>query len=100
MTKIQVCKVNDVQEGKGKVLFVQGKEIALFKLNGDFFAMDNTCPHQGGSLGDGTVSNCIVTCPLHGWEFNVKTGTSLLLEHIKLDSYPVEVKGDDVFLDV
>ena len=100
MAKIKVAKVNDVQEGKGKVLFINGKEIALFKLNGEFFAMDNTCPHQGGSLGDGSVNGDIVTCPLHGWEFNVKTSTCLLLEHIKLDSYKVEVSGEDVFIDV
>ncbi len=100
MAKVKACKVNDVQEGRGKVIFANGKEVALFKVNGQFFAMDNTCPHQGGSLGDGSLNNDIVTCPLHAWQFNVKTGTSLLLEHIKLDSYKIEVHGEDVFIHV
>ena len=99
MAKVKVCKASDVREGQGKVIFVEGRELALFKVNGEFFATANTCPHQGGSLGEGSLNDDIVTCPLHEWQFNIKTGTSLLSEHIKLDSYKVEVNGEDVFID-
>ena len=47
---------------------------ALFNVDGTFYALDGVCPHQGGPLGSGEVHNCIVTCPWHGWQFDVRTG--------------------------
>ena len=49
----------------------RGRVIALFNVDGTFYALDGVCPHQGGPLGQGTLEGCIVTCPWHGWQFDV-----------------------------
>ena len=54
---------------------VNGIWIALFNVDGTFYAMDNSCPHAGGPLGEGKVNGGIVECPWHGWRFDIRTGT-------------------------
>ena len=67
--------------------------IALFNVNGEFFALDGICPHQGGPLGKGRIEGCVVTCPWHGWQFDVTTGqhqTSKSLTHPKFETRVAE----------
>jgi nitrite reductase (NADH) small subunit len=91
-----VASVNDLKAGEGKPIEVNGKTIALFNIDGRFYAIDNTCKHQGGPLGEGTCEGIIVTCPWHGWQYNVETGVSPVNAQIKVDTYEVKVEGDDV----
>ncbi len=70
----KVCSTSDIEEGKGKMFTVNGKEIAVFKVNGKFYAIENACPHRGGSLADGILNDKIITCPLHSWQFDITTG--------------------------
>ncbi len=81
--------------------FVAGERIvALFNVAGQFYALDGICPHQGGPLGKGKLSGCIVTCPWHGFQFDVTTGqhqTSKSLVHPRID---VKVEGEDVLVDL
>ncbi|MBI2583027.1 MAG: nitrite reductase (NAD(P)H) small subunit [Candidatus Aenigmarchaeota archaeon] len=103
MALITACKTSDVEEGFGRVVKAGGKEIALFKNNGEFFAIDNTCPHQGGPLGEGQLyddgSGVGVICPLHGYMFNIKTGEGMSFP-TGVNSYRVVVEGDEVKVEV
>lgn len=72
---IDVAEVNDLKDGSGTVVALpDGKEVALFRVDGNFYALDNNCAHMGGPLGEGEVSGKIVTCPWHHWQFDVTTG--------------------------
>jgi len=71
---VTVAAVNEIPPGSGKTVDVNGVRIALFNVNGTFYAVDNTCPHAGGPLGEGYLTGAIVECPWHGWAFDVKTG--------------------------
>lgn len=96
---IEVLKVNQLEEGKGTTVFVNDRDIALYKYEGDFYALDNTCLHRGGQLGDGWMSGANVICPLHGWDYDVKTGVSRYQPKEVIATYPTEVDGDTVFID-
>jgi len=86
---------SDVVPGTGKVVMVGGKEIALFNVDGTFYALDNECPHRGGPLGEGDLEGCIVTCPWHAWQYDVRTGESIT-DDLKVSRYEVKVEGGDV----
>lgn len=97
MTKIAV--VRDVPPGTGRVLEVGGRTIALFNVDGTFYALDNACTHRGGPLGAGRLDGTIVTCPWHANRFDVTTGRAVV--GVKsATAYAVEVRGDDVLLDL
>ncbi len=82
--------------GSCKTVEVQGKAIALFNVGGKIYALDNTCLHQGGPLGEGRLEGEVVTCPWHMWEFNVRTGEKVGEPSLRVATYPVQVDGDDI----
>jgi len=67
---VNVATVEEIPPGTGRTVEVQGVWIALFNVDGSFYALDNTCPHAGGPLGEGCLDGHIVECPWHGWRFN------------------------------
>src|SRR6516162_2068011 len=71
---VKVAETKEVAPGTGKVVGAEGRSIALFNVAGAFHAIDNTCTHRGGPLGEGQLSGETVECPWHGAHFNVKTG--------------------------
>lgn len=71
---IAVAEASQVTSDRGMRVSVGGREVALFNVGGQFYALDGSCPHRGGPLGEGISENGRVYCPLHGWEFDVKTG--------------------------
>ena len=71
---VTVAKVEEIPPGTGQTVEVHGVWIALFNVDGSFYAIDNTCPHAGGPLGEGHLDGRVVECPWHGWRFNVQTG--------------------------
>ena len=99
MAKTKVAQKSEIVEGQGKLVNVNGKEIALFSVNGQFFAIDNTCLHRGGPLAEGFLEDEKVTCPWHGWQFDVKTGQNLMPGMGKLNSYKVSVENEDIFIE-
>lgn len=92
----KVAAVSEVPRGKGKAVAVGPKKIALFNVDGKFFAIDNTCLHRGGPLGEGDLEGKTVTCPWHGWEYDVATGQSAVNPSVKVATYPVRVQGQDI----
>ncbi len=97
-TLTKVAKTSDIPSGTGKVVEVGGKTLALFNTDGAFYAIDNTCKHRGGPLGEGSVSGTTVTCPWHGWEYDVTSGACSMDESIKVQKYDVKVDGDDLLI--
>lgn len=93
---IDVAGKDDLANGKGKVVEVNGRKIALFNIDGDFFAIDNACRHSEGPLGEGDLQGNTVVCPLHEWEYDVKTGECSSVPGIKVDKYEVKVEDGRV----
>ncbi len=98
---VKVAETKDLQPGSAAAFEVEGQRIAVFNVGGNFFALDDTCPHSGGPLSEGMVEGDKVTCPWHGADFNLKTGEVLCppaFEGVK--SYKVVVEGNDVKVEV
>jgi nitrite reductase (NADH) small subunit/3-phenylpropionate/trans-cinnamate dioxygenase ferredoxin subunit len=93
---VTVAKVAEIPPGSGKTVEVNGIWIALFNVNGSFFAVDNTCPHAGGPIGEGSLAGEIVTCPWHGWQFNVSTGEREGNPNFTVACCPVRIQGEEV----
>ena len=72
---ISVKKLEDLPSGSCLSIDLENRGIALFNLEGEVHALDNTCPHAGGPLGEGTVEGDEIACPWHGWKFHIPTGT-------------------------
>jgi nitrite reductase (NADH) small subunit len=100
MAEVMVATTDEVEEGSGKIVEVGDKSIALFRVGDEFHAIENTCPHRGGSLGDGFVDGEKITCPLHGWQFKITSGEGVSPSEAKINSFPVEVRGEEIFIEV
>ncbi len=87
---IRVARIADCPPDTGLELVAADRIVALYHCDGQFYALDGVCPHQGGPLGKGAVTNCIVTCPWHGWQFDVRTGRHQINSHIRL---PTAIPG-------
>ena len=74
---VKVASAADIPPGSGKSVEVEGKRIAVFNVDGRFYAIDDTCPHRGGPLSEGELDGEVVTCPWHRSTFNVTTGAVL-----------------------
>lgn len=95
-----VCRVSEVKEGDGKTVIVGKKLIALFLHNGQYYAIDDCCPHMGASLSAGWVENGVVTCPWHAWHFRLEDGAWMDNRRIRIGCFPVRVVGDDIQVQV
>ncbi len=93
---VKVATTDEVLPGTGKVAEVNGQAIALFNVDGTFYAIDNTCVHRGGPLGEGELEDDTVSCPWHGWQYNVKTGACLNNPSASVKTFEVAVEGSDV----
>ena len=102
MGKIIAGKVSDIPPGKMIKISVNGKEILVANIDGEFCAMDDTCTHSGSSLSEGSLEGCIVTCGWHKAEFDCKTGKLVKfpakINH--LQSYNVTEESDNVFVEM
>ena len=72
--------------------------VALFNIDGELYALDGVCPHQGGPLGQGELCGAVVTCPWHGWQFDVRDGMHQINPKIVQPKFEVRVEGDGVFV--
>jgi NAD(P)H-dependent nitrite reductase small subunit len=100
MPWIKAGTVSDLEEGIGKLVETESKRIALFKVDGKFYAVEEVCPHRGGPLSEGDIEECEVVCPWHGWRFNLETGISPVNPNVKIETYAVKVEGSDLFIEV
>jgi nitrite reductase/ring-hydroxylating ferredoxin subunit len=97
----EVAKTSELDEDEAIQVLVGRKEIAIYKLGGEFFATDDICSHAYASLADGYVENGQVECPLHGACFDIRTGKALTAPaSIDLRTYEVKVEGDTILVGV
>jgi len=97
---VRTVKVGEVPPGTVRELQIEGKAVALANVNGKYYAVNNTCLHRGGPLGQGQLEGTIVTCPWHGWQYDVTTGKLAQNPAAGVDCYATEVRGQDIFVDV
>jgi nitrite reductase (NADH) small subunit len=100
MAFVRTVKVDEVPPGTVRELQVEGKTVALGNVSGRLYAVNNTCLHRGGPLGQGVLDGQTVTCPWHGWQYDMCSGKVKQNPSVGVDCYPVEVRGQDVFVDV
>lgn len=95
-TFVAVGQIADFTSGQGTMVVVNGRQVALFRLGDEFYALDNMCLHRGGPLCDGHIDNTIVTCPWHGWSYEIKTGTMVQDPRVGVSRHDVRIDGDRV----
>jgi nitrite reductase/ring-hydroxylating ferredoxin subunit len=93
---VRVAAAEDVKPGQGIVAEANGKTLAVFNVDGTIHAINNTCCHREGPLGEGELVGDIVTCPWHGWRFNVTTGACMNNPSAQVEAYEVKIEGEDV----
>ncbi len=98
--RVTVAKVANIPDGGSVVVNVLQRDVAIFYVNGAFFAVDDFCPHMGASLSGGYVEDGCVTCPWHFWRFRLLDGSWADNPKVKIASFPVHVVGDEVQLEL
>ncbi len=94
---VTVAKVGSIAEGTGATFQVGERLVAVFLQGGEYFAIDDLCPHMGASLGAGRLdADGVVTCPWHAWHFSVQDGTWCDNPRIKIDAFDVRVVGEEI----
>jgi nitrite reductase/ring-hydroxylating ferredoxin subunit len=96
------CKAADVPQGEGKRIELPDRPaIAIFNVDGRFYAIDDTCTHGEASLCDGFLDGTVIECPYHGGTFDVVTGKALAYPATEpVRAYGVRLEGDDIVLDL
>lgn len=99
--KIKVATVGELAPGQYKSLEIGDERIALFNIDGKFYALKDVCTHDGGILTGGTLRGYIIECPRHGAQFDVRTGAVVRLPaYVGVETYPVSVEGNDIYISV
>jgi nitrite reductase (NADH) small subunit len=96
---IPVAKVRDIPSGSCLGVEVKGEKIAVYNVEGEYYALDAICPHEGGPLERGRVEGYTVTCPWHLWQYDVRTGVLVGDSSVRVRSYKVHAMGEDILLD-
>lgn len=93
-----VAKADEIPAGQGRTVEVEGKKIAVFNVDGHLYAIDDTCVHRGGPLGQGPLDGNVVSCPWHSWRFEVATGACLTNPRVQVECFPVKIEGDEIWV--
>ena len=100
MTRVSLGRMGDIPVGEGRVVDAGGKTLALFNVGGAYHAIDNTCSHRGGPLGEGDLDGTIVACPWHGWRWDVTTGANANNPAVSVACFPVTVEQGEIFVEL
>jgi nitrite reductase (NADH) small subunit len=97
--RVKVLDLAVLAPGQTELVTVDGEDVALFRRGEEVFAIGNQCPHQGGNLCDGIVEGDIVTCPLHGWEFDLRSGACMTVPGESVTRYAVSIDDGAVLVE-
>lgn len=98
---VKVAQIGQLPPGKGILVKVKGREVALFNVGGSFYAISNSCSHSTGPLAKGRLYGQIVTCPWHGAQFDVTTGQACSGPATQpVAAYPVHVEGNTIYIEI
>ena len=100
MAFVRAANAADIPAGTIREIDVNGRALAVANIGGTFHAIDNTCIHRGGPLGDGPLEGKIVTCPWHGWQYDVTTGKVAQNTSVGVVCYPVELRAGEIYVDL
>lgn len=100
MPRLRVAAAGELATGEGRVVEVEGRELALFNVDGIYHCIENACPHRGGPLGEGDLEGRVVSCPWHAWRWDVTTGANTNNPAVRVAAYPVTVEGGAVFVEL
>lgn len=95
---IPIAGTDAISAGSGREFTIGDRIVAVYHVDGGYFAMDGICPHAGGPLAEGVLNGCVVTCPWHGWQFDVSTGQHCLSAPIRQQTFPVKIEGGMIFI--
>jgi nitrite reductase (NADH) small subunit len=96
---IRLASVEDVPEGEGREFRVGARYVAIFRHHGQFYALEDMCPHAGAPLNNGPIQQGTVTCLWHGWRFNLHDG--VCINHPRgrdVPTYPITIQGQDLYV--
>lgn len=93
-----VLRVDEIGDGEVIEVMVGEHAVAVGRVDGEWFAVDNVCPHAGGPLGDGILDGCTLTCPWHGYSYDVRTGKCEVDDALEVATVEVRVVGDAVLV--
>lgn len=99
MSFLRTARKDEIPAGTIREFSLEGRSIALANVGGKFFAISNTCLHRAGPLAEGSLQGNIVTCPWHGWQYDVTNGKLTMNPAVAVACYPIEVRGEDIFVD-
>jgi nitrite reductase/ring-hydroxylating ferredoxin subunit len=97
---IPAAKVSEIPNFGKKVIQVSGREVLFINVKGSIFAVENECPHQASPMSAAVVKDGYIACPRHGYRFNLSDGSCSDHPEYVLKTYPVEVNGDDILIDL
>lgn len=97
---VKVARTDEIAPGTKKTVEVDGIEVVIVNLNGEFYAIEDVCTHDGGPLGEGELEGCQIICPRHGARFDVRTGQALTLPAFEpAPTYEVKIEDGDVLVE-
>jgi len=100
MPSIKVARIAEVPPGQGRVVHAGAKSLALFNVDGAYHAIDNSCPHRGGPMGEGDLEGRVAICPWHGWRWDVTTGANANNPAVKIGCFRTAVVDGDVYVEL
>ena len=97
----KVAAINEIQPGTKKVFEIDGIMVALFNVNGEYYAIEDICSHDGGALVEGELHGYEITCPRHSARFDIRTGKPLCMPAItSIRHFPVKTENDFLWIDL
>src|SRR5262245_62107850 len=93
---VTVARVGEIPPGSGRQVTVNDRWVGLFNVNGAYHAVDNVCLHRGGPLSEGAIDGCVVTCPWHGWQYNLTTGALVQDPTVGVTRHETRIAGDEI----
>lgn len=96
----RLCSISEVPPDAGRECVAGDRIVAVFQVDGEFYALDGICPHAGGPLAKGELNGCVITCPWHGWQFDVRSGQHQLTPRIRQSCFPVAIENGDLFIEL
>jgi nitrite reductase/ring-hydroxylating ferredoxin subunit len=95
---VRVASTGDIPPATGRAFAVGRYEVAIFNVDGSFYALENSCPHQGGPLAEGWMEGALITCPWHGWCFDVRSGKMTLGDFARVPRFELRIDGEDLYV--
>jgi len=97
---VKAAGTDELADGQSKVLNIDGNVVVLFRVKNGYFAISNTCLHRGGPLGEGELNGYEVTCPWHGWKYDVRTGSFTIIPTLRVRTFNVKIVEGSLFGEV